>query len=92
MAYDIDADKMLEVLRIGREKLSDKGTASAAKRVDPVRSQTGRPRAEVIEAFKAHFRGRYDTVDGALRPAEIARAQHLVATKFGTPEWVARVP
>ncbi|HET7358984.1 MAG TPA: lipoate--protein ligase family protein, partial [Rhodanobacteraceae bacterium] len=34
MAYDIDAAKMLEVLRIGREKLSDKGTASAAKRVD----------------------------------------------------------
>src|SRR6478752_8523909 len=26
MAYDIDADKMLEVLRIGREKMSDKGT------------------------------------------------------------------
>ncbi len=41
MAYDIDAAKMLEVLRIGREKLSDKGTASAAKRVDPLRSQTG---------------------------------------------------
>ena len=39
MAYDIDADKMLEVLRIGREKLSDKGTTSANKRVDPVRSQ-----------------------------------------------------
>ena len=92
MAYDIDADKMLEVLRIGREKLSDKGTKSARKRVDPVRSQTGLPRAEVIAAFKAHFRGRYDTVDGALRPAEIARATELVATKFGTPEWVARVP
>ena len=32
MAYDIDADKMLEVLRIGREKMSDKGTRSANKR------------------------------------------------------------
>jgi len=92
MAYDIDADKMLEVLRIGREKLSDKGTTSAKKRVDPVRSQTGRPRTEVIEAFKSHFRGRYDTVDGKLRPAEIARAEHLVATKFGTEEWLTRVP
>ena len=26
MSYDIDADKMVEVLRIGKEKLSDKGT------------------------------------------------------------------
>jgi len=92
MAYDIDADKMLEVLRIGREKFSDKGTTSAKKRVDPVRSQTGRPRAEVIEAFKDHFRGRYDVLDGALRPAEIDRAEELVATKFGTEEWLARVP
>ena len=45
MAYDIDADKMVEVLRIGREKLSDKGTTSAKKRVDPLRTQTGLARA-----------------------------------------------
>mgnify|MGYP001245882404 FL=1 len=92
MAYDIDADKMLEVLRIGREKLSDKGTKSANKRVDPLRSQTGMPRAEVIEAFKAHFRSRYATVDGEVTPQERARAEELVRTKFATPEWTARVP
>jgi lipoate-protein ligase A len=92
MAYDIDADKMVEVLRIGREKLSDKGTASANKRVDPVRSQTGMPREAVIDAFIAYFRSRYRTVDGALRPEELARAQELVETKFGNPEWTARVP
>ncbi len=92
MAYDIDADKMLEVLRIGREKMSDKGTKSANKRVDPLRSQSGLPRAEVIEAFKDHFRSRYATVDGAVTAAERARADELVATKFGTPEWTARVP
>ena len=49
--YNIDADAMLEVLRIGREKLSDKGTKSANKRVDPVRSQTGMSREDVIAAF-----------------------------------------
>ena len=92
MAYDIDADKMLQVLRIGREKLSDKGTTSAKKRVDPVRAQTGRSRAELIEVFKNHFRGRYDVVDGALRSAEVERAEQLVASKFGRPEWLARVP
>jgi len=92
MAYDIDADKMLEVLRIGREKLSDKGTTSANKRVDPVRSQTGLPREQVIDAFVAHFRSRYRTVDGALRPEELERAQQLVEEKFGNPEWTARVP
>lgn len=92
MAYDIDQSKMLEVLRIGREKLSDKGTTSANKRVDPLRSQSGMARAEVIEAFKEHFRSRYTSVDGEVTEAERARAAELVATKFGTPEWTARVP
>jgi len=92
MSYDIDADKMLQVLRIGREKLSDKGTPSAAKRVDPVRSQTQLPRESVIDAFVAHFRARYPTVDGELRAEELARAQTLVDTKFADPAWTARVP
>lgn len=92
MSYDIDADKMLQVLRIGREKLSDKGTASANKRVDPVRSQTHLPREDVIAAFAAHFRQRYTTVDGDLRPEELARAAELMEQKFTNPSWTARVP
>ena len=92
MAYDIDADKMLQVLRIGREKLSDKGTKSANKRVDPVRSQTQLPRAEVMASFLATFRRLYTVVDDALTEAELAQATELVHTKFATPEWTARVP
>ncbi len=92
MAYDIDQAKMLQVLRIGREKLSDKGTTSANKRVDPLRSQSGMARADVIEAFKAHFRSRYATVEGEVTPAERARAEELVETRFATAEWTARVP
>ena len=48
MAYDIDAIKMNEVLRIGMEKIRDKGTRSAVKRVDPMRSQTGMAREEWV--------------------------------------------
>jgi len=92
MAYDIDADKMLQVLRTGREKLSDKGTKSANKRVDPMRSQTGMARDAVIEALLAHFRQRYDTVEGAYTDAELDAARELTETKFLTPEWTHRVP
>ncbi|MCK0112405.1 lipoate--protein ligase family protein [Ornithinimicrobium sp. F0845] len=92
MAYDIDADKMMQVLRTGREKLSDKGTKSANKRVDPMRSQTGMARDAVIEALLAHFRGRYDTVDSGYTDAELAAARELTETKFLTPEWTHRVP
>lgn len=92
MAYDMDADKMTQVLRIGREKLSDKGTRSANKRVDPLRSQTGLARAAVVDALVEAFRARYRTVDGTVTPAERERAEELVRTKFATREWTARVP
>ncbi|MEU9861277.1 biotin/lipoate A/B protein ligase family protein [Streptomyces sp. NPDC047971] len=92
MAYDIDADKMTDVLRIGREKLSDKGTRSARKRVDPLRRQTGLPREAVIERMIGSFRDRYGLTDGLVTAEEMARAEELVAAKFGTREWTARVP
>ncbi len=92
MAYDIDADKMMQVLRIGREKISDKGTTSANKRVDPMRSQTGMSRAAIISSMKDHFRSRYATTEGELRPEELARAEELARTKFSDPAWLARVP
>ena len=92
MAYDIDAAKMLDVLRIGREKLSDKGTPSAAKRVDPLRSQTGLAREAVIERMVETFRRDHGLTASAISPEELARAEQLVAEKFATPEWTAIVP
>ncbi|MGW7681994.1 lipoate--protein ligase family protein [Kribbella sp. NPDC054772] len=92
MAYDMDASKMLEVLRIGREKLSDKGTTSANKRVDPLRSQTGLDRADVIERMVGTFRNRYGLESGAIDDATVAVASERVAAKFGTEEWLTRVP
>lgn len=92
MAYDINAAKMLEVLRIGREKLSDKGTTSAAKRVDPLRSQTGLPREEIIASMIATFRRHHGLADGRLQPGELAAAEVLLREKIGTPGWVGTVP
>lgn len=92
MAYDIDADKMLEVLRIGREKMSDKGTKSANKRVDPMRSQTGLPRQQILDTFTKSFLARYRSSLSSYTDAELVEARRLVDEKFGTPEWTHRVP
>ena len=92
MAYDIDADTMMQVLRIGREKLSDKGVASAGKRVDPIKSQSGLSRADVIDVMVSTFRSLYGLRDGAVSPAETERMNDLVATKFTSDEWLHRVP
>jgi lipoate-protein ligase A len=92
MSYDMDGDKMVEVLRIGREKMSDKGTKSANKRVDPLRTQTGMPRADIIDRMVGTFRTLYALTPSDITADEYAKAQTLVTDKFGTVEWLQRVP
>jgi lipoate-protein ligase A len=92
MSYDMDGEKMVQVLRIGREKISDKGIASAAKRVDPLRSQTGLSRTEIIDRMVETFRGLYGLHDSEITADELAKANELVETKFGTEAWLQRVP
>ena len=92
MSYDMDGDKMVEVLRIGKEKLSDKGTRSAKKRVDPLRRQTGLARTEIIAAMMDVFSERYAATPSELTADELSTARDRVATKFGAEEWLHRVP
>lgn len=92
MAYSMDPSVMLEVLRTFRPHVAERGTKSAQKHVDPLCNQTDLPRGAVVEALKASFRARYRCVDGAVTGAERDRAERLVAEKFATPEWTARVP
>ncbi|MDP9850741.1 lipoate--protein ligase family protein [Corynebacterium lowii] len=92
MSYDIDAAKMMEVLRIGKVKVADKGLRSVVKRVDPLRRQTGVSREAVIDALVAAFEARYAAVPGVLSEEDVAAARRLVEEKFGTREWTHRVP
>jgi lipoate---protein ligase len=92
MAYDIDADAMTDVLRVGREKLSDKGTRSAAKRVDPLRRQTGLARDAVIDRMIGSFRDRYGLRFGGVTDEEMAAARRLAEARFSSSAWTARVP
>lgn len=92
MSYDIDAEKMTQVLRIGREKLSDKGIASAKKRVDPLRRQTGLAREAIIETMIETFAELYSAQRVALSDADLDAANDLVTAKFHTERWTNRVP
>lgn len=91
-SYDIDAEKMMECLRIGREKVRDKGLRSAIKRVDPMRSQTGMPREDIIDVFLQTFAEMYDAKPGEITEADLEVARQRVEDKFATEEWVHRVP
>jgi lipoate-protein ligase A len=92
MAYDMDGDRMVEVLRIGREKISDKGVASANKRVDPLKAHTGLSKEAIQDHLVGTFKALYGLRTGVVTEDEMARAKALAVEKFGTPEWLYRVP
>jgi lipoate---protein ligase len=87
IACELDTAMMARVLRIGREKLSDKGIASAAKRVSPLRQQTDLPRDAIIARLVASFADRFGLTPDTVHPDEEAEAAHRVRDQFGTREW-----
>lgn len=91
MSYDIDADMMTQVLRIGKVKIADKGLRSAKKRVDPLRRQTGAPREAIIETMKTTFTNRYGGTEAKLSKKDMSKVEELVETRYGTEEWTHRV-
>lgn len=93
MAYDINADKMLQVLRVNKEKMVDKPVKSAAKRVDPMKSQSGMSRREILDAFAQFLLAEVPHISTIELPASVVdEARELAAAKFGTKEWTERIP
>jgi lipoate-protein ligase A len=92
IAYEMNPDEMLRVLRIGREKLSDKGIASANKRVSPLRRQTDLPREAIVERMIEGFQGRFGLEVTALKDEELASARRLVTERYGTSAWTRDLP
>ncbi|MGI8689572.1 MAG: lipoate--protein ligase family protein [Thermomicrobiales bacterium] len=92
IACELDTEQMARVLRIGREKLSDKGIASAAKRVSPLRQQTDLPRDTIIALLVASFANRYGLIPDAVHPDEEAEAARRVTEQFGTRDWLYILP
>src|SRR5690606_30375288 len=92
MAYDMNPAVLLEVLRIGREKLSDKGSVSANKRVAPIRQQTDLPRETVIQRLVDVFAERYGSQPDQLTSTERKAADTLRLEKFETDDWLYLLP
>jgi lipoate-protein ligase A len=92
IAYEMNPDEMLRVLRIGREKLSDKGIASANKRVSPLRRQTDLPREAIVERLIEGFQSRFGLDVTALKDEELAATRRLVADRYGTSAWTRDLP
>jgi lipoate---protein ligase len=92
LAYDMASEKLPRYLRIGLEKLSDKGIASAERRVGPLRLQTQMPRDDIIEHFIRTFDDLYGLTPDDVTDEELIEAEELIRTKYATREWIYTLP
>jgi lipoate-protein ligase A len=92
MAYAMNTTLMARVLRVGREKLSDKGITSAARRVSAIQAQTDLDRDGLIDALFGYFSDRYRVTLDEVSEDELAEAERLVETRFSTRPWTHFLP
>jgi lipoate---protein ligase len=92
MAYAMNVPLMTSVLRIGKEKLSDKGIRSADKRVGPLSQQTTLFRQAIIDHMVARFAGAYPSRMDEMTADELAEAERRVVARFGRREWIHLLP
>lgn len=91
LLVDFDVEKMLRVLRIPAEKLSDKAIASARERVANLKELLGRApdialvRRNLTEAFESEFGVEFR--EGELTLSEHARYQ-VALSEIDTPDWI----
>ena len=92
MAYDMTEGLLTQVLRIGQEKIRDKGIRSADARVGPLRQQTQMPRDEIIDHLYRWFVNLTGAQATELSAEDIEESEALVETKFGNVDWTYLLP
>lgn len=94
LLIEFDVEKMLRVLRISAEKLSDKAIASARERVANLKDLLGRRpdtsviRSNMVEAFESEFGVEFS--DGDLTLSEHQRYQTALR-EIDHPDWIGLI-
>jgi lipoate-protein ligase A len=87
MSYDLDTAEMLRVLRIGKEKVSDKAVKSAEQRVSRISDHADHPREEVIEKMIRNFSDGKQAEDAEVEEETLEEARELAEEKFSSEDW-----
>ncbi|UOF93951.1 MAG: lipoate--protein ligase family protein [Bordetella sp.] len=92
IAYNMNIGKMLKILRIGREKLSDKGIKSAAKRVGSLKNQSNMTRDFIIQKIIDSFSKECASLSSVNIGNETLQfANALSHKKFNTYKWLSLI-
>src|SRR5438105_12686639 len=92
IAHTMDVDLLPRVIRIGRASVAERGVRSAEKSVSPLSWFTQLSCEQVAARLHAQFIREFATSESALSALEVGAARHLVASKYGTSDWINRLP
>jgi lipoate-protein ligase A len=92
IAHSMEPDLLPRLIRIGRDRLSDRGVRSADKTVSPLSWFTVLGCAEVARHMEQSFSSEFRAHVSELTRDELEVARDLEASKYATPTWIERLP
>ena len=92
IAHSMDVKLVTQLIRIGRDRLSERGVRSAEKEVSPLSWFTQLSCAEVTRHMERSFEAAFGARRSALADEEIEQATKLVEAKYATTAWIDRLP
>jgi lipoate-protein ligase A len=92
IAHAMDVELLPRLIRIGRDRVSERGVRSAEKPVSPLSWFTSLSCDETTRHLERFFAQEFHANARGLLDGELEAAQALVAEKYGTPAWVNRLP
>jgi len=92
IAHAMDPTLLPRLIRLGRDRLSERGVRSAEKVVSPLSWFTSMDCAAVAAHMERSFASDFHTRAGEVSPDELEAARDLARTKYATAEWINRLP
>src|SRR5438128_6023477 len=92
IAHAMEPTLLPALIRLGRDRMSERGVRSAEKVVSPLSWFTSIDCAAVAKHMERSFASDFHARAGKLAPDELGAAHDLVRTKYGTACWFDRLP
>jgi lipoate-protein ligase A len=92
IAHSMEVGLVERLIRVGRERLSERGHRSAEKAVSPLSWFTSLDCAEVTRNLERYFEREFRARHNPLSTHELQVAGELEASKYSTAAWVNRLP
>lgn len=92
IAHSMDVELLPQLIRLGRDSVSERGVRSAVKAVSPLSWFTSLTCGETSRHLERSFGDEFSARVGELTSDELSAAADLVATKYATTDWVSRLP